>query len=132
MKALLIAFLLALPSYASAQVLATIPIMADGNHDAHGYPFGPTLVPATASFLRVVFDTRDVLRGAQTLSVVIERSFNGGLTYEPAGNEVFSATLQPADFTIVLPQVGNQARVLRGHIALYDGRWRGKAFIELE
>src|SRR5688572_28726548 len=92
---------------ANSQTLTTVPIMAQGNHDAHDYSFGPVLLPANASLVRVVFDTRDTLRSNQTLTVVLERSFNGGATYEPAGGETFDALRQPVDFVVGLPQVSN-------------------------
>jgi hypothetical protein len=118
--------------YANSQTLTTIPVMAQGNHDAHDYSFGPALIPGNADAIRVVFDTRDILRGDQTITVVLERSFNGGGTYEPAGGDVFDSINQPADFVVALPQVGNAARVLRGRVTLYGGRWRGASFIEVE
>jgi hypothetical protein len=132
LKTLLLAIFLSLPAYSYAQVLATVPVMADGNHTAHDYSFGPILVPAKATLVRVVFDSRDRLTGEQTLTVVLERSFNGGASYEPAGGQVFDAVNQPADFVVALPQPTNIARVLGGRITLFDGRWKGKASIEIE
>jgi hypothetical protein len=131
LKTFLIVILLLVPGYAVAQVLGTIPIMAQGNHDAHDFSFSAP-VPARASFYRVMFDTKDRLQGAQTLKVVVRRSLNGGLTDEPAGGRDFSSSVQPADFGAPLPLAGTDYRVLSGRITLYDGRWRGAAWIEFE
>jgi hypothetical protein len=118
---------------ANSQTLTTVPVMTQGNHDAHDYSFGPVLLPANSSLVRVVFDTRDTLRGDQTLTVVLERSFNGGATYEPAGGETFDASHQPIDFVAGLPQVSNAARVLRGRVTLYGAsKWKGASFVEVE
>jgi hypothetical protein len=132
LKTLLIALLLSLPSYVSAQVISTIPVMASGNHDAHDYSFGPVLLPGNATAARVVLDSRDRLQGDQTLTVVLERSFNGGGAYEPAGGQVFDSINQPADFVVALPQQAASVRVLRGRITLYGGKWKGAAFVDLE
>jgi hypothetical protein len=133
MRYLLLAILLCLPSYAGAQVLATIPVMADDNHTP-GVPgaFGPVTVPQAASFYRVVFDSKDALSGDQTLRVNVQRSVNGGLTQEPGGGNMFSATSQPATFVVPLPQAGADYRTLSGQVLLYGGRWRGRVFIEIE
>lgn len=127
MKALLLALLL-FPSYTFAQVLGTIPVMIDAAPEN----FGPVIVPLKATVAEVIFDSKDQLSGEQTLTVVLERSMNGGATYEPAGGQVFTATNQPANFVVALPGPNTQGRTLRGRMTLYSGRWRGKAFIELE
>jgi hypothetical protein len=74
MKTLLLAFILLCPGYVSAQVLTTIPVIAENNNHPHDYSFGPSLLPGRATLIRVVFDSRDRLRGDQTISVVINRS----------------------------------------------------------
>jgi hypothetical protein len=127
-KTLLLALLLSLPSYAGAQVLATIPVSIDGTPEN----FGPVTLPQLATFARVVFDSKDKLSGDQTITVVLRRSVNGGMTFEPAGGDVFHAGKQPADFAVPLSQVGNPDRVLEGRVTLYGARWRGRVFIEIE
>jgi hypothetical protein len=119
-------------SSAYAQVLATIPVMTDSNHDAHDYSFGPVTIPASASFYRIVFDTKDRLQGAQTMTVVVNLSVVGGPNPQPAGGAVFSSAVQPADFVTPIPQIGADYRVLSGRLTLFGGRWRGAAFIEIE
>ncbi len=115
-----------------AQVLATIPILGNGNHDAHDYSFGPFTVPPNASFYRVVFDSNDQLIGDQTMTVVVNRSLTGGGSPEPAGGAVFTSLVQPTSFANPIPQRTAPGRVLEGRITIYGGRWKGKAFIEIE
>jgi hypothetical protein len=130
---LFVAGLVAAPAYAQlCATCVTIPVMDTGNHDAHDYSFGPTRIPQLATIARVVFDNPDQLRSNQTLTVVIKRSF-GGVNFEPGGGDVFDSVHQPATFAVAIPQAGNPDRVLEGRITLFGaGRWKGKAFIEIE
>jgi hypothetical protein len=129
---LLLATLLSMPTaYVSAQVLATAPVMAEGNHDAHDYSFGLN-VPRNATYLSVLFDSRDLLGKDQTIRVVLERSFNGGLTYEPAGGQLFDSINQPSDIVVPLPQPTNGTRAVRGTVTLYGGKWKGKVLAEIQ
>jgi hypothetical protein len=127
-KTLILLALLCLPSYAGAQVLATIPVSIDAAPEN----FGPVIIPPAATMARVVFDSKDKLTGDQTLRAVLRISYNGGLTDEPAGGAFFNAASQPAAFVVPLNQQTSQGRVLEGRVTLYGARWRGRVFIEIE
>lgn len=128
MNILILLILLALPGYSYAQVLGTIPVMIDAAPEN----FGPVILPLKSTVAEVIFDSKDRLSGEQTMTVVLERSLNGGASYEPAGGQVFNSVNQPANFVVTLPEPNNVARVLRGRVTLYSGKWRGKTFIEIE
>ena len=137
MKTFLLAYLLVCllaPALLSAQV--TVPVMADASHRAADRSFGPVFVPngATQAYVSILRGPGKAgrLNDADTLTVAIELSKNGGISYEPSGGAVFNSTKQPADFFILLPEPSNSGRVLRGRFTLYGSDWKGSAAIILE
>ena len=76
-------------------------------------------------------DKQNELRKDEILSIALERSINGGITYEPSGGAIFNSANQPATFRVFLPEPGNGARVIRMWFTR-PHRWKGAASVEME
>lgn len=117
----------------------SIPIMPDEHHRTGDLSFGPILVPTKFPgeqlFVVAITPQRGKageLRGAQTLSITLEISLNGGNTYQPLMRAVFHPDNQPGPFSTILPEPGNAARLLRGTSTLSSGNWRGSVVGEFQ
>jgi hypothetical protein len=115
-----------LVTLASAQ---TIPVINNGPHDY--YPFGPTPMSNNINFARVVFSA-GTLHHDGVMTVLVELSLNGGVSYIPAGGRVFTAANQPTEFVLQLAEPFNGNRMLRGSINVLGEKWNRPVRIELE
>jgi hypothetical protein len=111
--------------------------MPDRNYDPGDYSFGPIVVPGLITRGSVVFDTKDRLQPDSTMTVELDRSFNGGITWEPFGGvvRVGGATKDKTElqgFPFTLPEPQNTARLLRGRFTLRGGTLKTAASIVLE
>jgi hypothetical protein len=130
----LLTTLLFCSSSAYAQV-ARITVMSERQYEPADRSFGPVLVPGGVNFARVVFDTKDRLQVNSTMTVVLERSLNGGMTWEPSGGAVRlgeKGKKGVEGLTVVLPEPGNAGRMLRGRFTLVGGTLKTAVFVVLE